>query len=200
MCISYKYKLCQKFPLKSNHPNYLFYCFKCVRWVRPNLSSAPCIWLLICKCFANFSLSLKFKVIHKKFNFCYFEGMSEKHFHIYFQMFWFAFTLYNGQSRVRPESIEWLKENQAISTSYDLAPPPLLPPSPVSKPTGDIQEDRERETTCWRERGEGAWGGAKSYDGEKAWSSINHSILPGRGWWSIITPPHHRLVSQWVPL
>jgi hypothetical protein len=29
----------------------------------------------------------------------------------------------------------------------------------------------------WRERGDGGGGGAKSYDGEKAWSSINHSIL-----------------------
>jgi hypothetical protein len=33
---------------------------------------------------------------------------------------------------------------------------------------------------CWRERGGG--GGAKSYDGEKAWSSINHSILSGHTW------------------
>jgi hypothetical protein len=26
---------------------------------------------------------------------------------------------------------------------------------------------------------EGMWGGAKSYDGDKAWYSINHSILSG---------------------
>jgi hypothetical protein len=25
--------------------------------------------------------------------------------------------------------------------------------------------------------GEGGWGGAKSYEGEKVWSSINHSML-----------------------
>ncbi len=30
-------------------------------------------------------------------------------------------------------------------------------------------------STYWRERG--GWGGAKLYDGEKAWSFINHSIL-----------------------
>ncbi len=32
-----------------------------------------------------------------------------------------------------------------------------------------------KETSCWRERGEGDGRGAKSYD----WSSINHSILSG---------------------
>ncbi len=30
--------------------------------------------------------------------------------------------------------------------------------------------NRERVTTCWRERRGGVGGGAKSYDGEKAWS------------------------------
>ncbi len=53
----------------------------------------------------------------------------------------------------------------------------LLPPaSPVSL-TDDTQEDWERETTCWRER-EGGGGGAKSYDGEEAWSSLYYSFPP----------------------
>ncbi len=60
-----------------------------------------------------------------------------------------------------------------------LLPRPLPPSLPSVNSTCDTQEDWERETTCWRERGK-EWGlswGAKSYDGEKAWSSINHSIL-----------------------
>jgi hypothetical protein len=32
-----------KFSLRCVYPNYLFYSFKCVRRVCPNLSSAPCI-------------------------------------------------------------------------------------------------------------------------------------------------------------
>ncbi len=52
-------------------------------------------------------------------------------------------------------------------------------PIPLSR---DTQEDWERETTCWRERGGGGELGAKSYDrkkAKKAWSSIYHSILYG---------------------
>jgi hypothetical protein len=37
--------------------------------------------------------------------------------------------------------------------------------------TGDKEKDWERETTCRRQRGRG-WGRS-----EKAWSSLNHSIL-----------------------
>ncbi len=56
---------------------------------------------------------------------------------------------------VKPESLEWLIEEQAFSRSYDLAP---SPPSPTPLPsTGDTQGDWERETTCWRESGRG-WG------------------------------------------
>jgi hypothetical protein len=43
---------------------------------------------------------------------------------------------------------------------------PLLPPSTHRK--------TEKEKQFAEVRG---WEGAKSYDGEKAWSSINHSIL-----------------------
>ncbi len=75
-------------------------------------------------------------------------------------------------------STEWFKEDQTFSLSYDLAPPSTPSHlSPVSK------LDR-RHTGRLRKRdnlltGEGGWGGggAKSYDGEKAWSSINHSKL-----------------------
>jgi hypothetical protein len=53
-------------------------------------------------------------------------------------------------------------------------------PSPVSKldqKTRKTEKERQLADGRW---GRG-WGGAKSYDGEKAWSSINHSILPGIG-------------------
>ncbi len=87
--------------------------------------------------------------------------------------------------QVDPESILWFIEDQAFSPSYDLAlPPPLLSsPFPSISLSGDTQEDWERETTWWQEREvEGGGGGAKSYEGEKAWCSINHSILPGLTW------------------
>ncbi len=57
-----------------------------------------------------------------------------------------------------------------------LLPTPSFPPLPLVSSTGDTQKDWERETTCWRER-RGGGEGAKSYDGDKAFVSINHSIL-----------------------
>ncbi len=60
------------------------------------------------------------------------------------------------------------------------SPPHPLTPLPVVSLTGDTQEDCERETTCWRTReGGGGEEGAKSYDAEKAWSSINRSTHSG---------------------
>jgi hypothetical protein len=43
LCMKYAYTLFRKFSARCIHPNYLFYSFKCVRRVCPNLSSAPCI-------------------------------------------------------------------------------------------------------------------------------------------------------------
>jgi hypothetical protein len=84
-----------------------------------------------------------------------------------------------------PERIEWIIKDQAFSASYDFAPPPLPhPPLPSVSSTGNTLEDWETETAWWQERGWGGGGGAKSYDGKKAWSSINHSIL------SFVPPPH----------
>ncbi len=40
--MKYAYTLYLKFSVRCIHPNYLFYSFKCVRRVCPNLSSAPC--------------------------------------------------------------------------------------------------------------------------------------------------------------
>jgi hypothetical protein len=55
-----------------------------------------------------------------------------------------------------------------------LTPPPL--PLPSVSSTGDTQEsEKERQFADWREGGGGQV--AKSYNGEKAWSSINPSIL-----------------------
>ncbi len=53
-----------------------------------------------------------------------------------------------------PKSIEWFIEGHAFSRSYDLALPPSHLP-PVSKLDSDTQEDCQRDTTCWRERGRG---------------------------------------------
>ncbi len=66
-----------------------------------------------------------------------------------------------------------------LTVVYDLAPPSH--PLPSVSPIGDTQEDCERELTRWRvwEGGGGVdgGGGAKSYNGEKAWSFISHSLL-----------------------
>ncbi len=69
-------------------------------------------------------------------------------------------------------------EEQAYSPSYDLVPLPSPPPPlPTVYSTGDTQEDWERETTCWRVKEYEVFEAPKSHDCEKAWSSINHSIL-----------------------
>ncbi len=86
--------------------------------------------------------------------------------------------------KVSPESIEWFIEDQGFSPwLYDLAPPPSPPPllSPVSKlyrrHTGSL---RMIDNLLTGERG-----GARSHDREKAWSSLNHSILSGENlFWS----------------
>ncbi len=52
----------------------------------------------------------------------------------------------------------------------------LFPTILLVRLTGDKQKDYERETTCWRERGEGKRVGEEP-DRKKAWSSINHAIL-----------------------
>jgi hypothetical protein len=56
---------------------------------------------------------------------------------------------------------------------------PLPPPLSSVSWTGDTQGDWERDTAFWRERGVACGRGAKSYDGDKALSSINYSILSG---------------------
>ncbi len=59
-----------------------------------------------------------------------------------------------------------------------------LPPPPEVSSTGDTQEDWERETTCWRDRGEGGGRKAESCDRKKkkAWSSINQLIISDASW------------------
>jgi hypothetical protein len=56
-----------------------------------------------------------------------------------------------------------------------LLPHPSHPLRSVNS-SGDTQEDRKKQLVDGRGGG-GGEGGAKTYDGEKAWSSINHSIL-----------------------
>jgi hypothetical protein len=57
-----------------------------------------------------------------------------------------------------------------------LPPSHSVPPSLVSK----LEQATHRKTEKERQLADGGGGGAKSYDGEKACSSINHSILSGR--------------------
>ncbi len=71
-------------------------------------------------------------------------------------------------------NIESFIEYKAFSLSYDLTSPHPLPPPLMSViSTRDIQEE---DNLLTGEEGE-VGGGAESYDGENAWSSINDSIL-----------------------
>jgi hypothetical protein len=69
-------------------------------------------------------------------------------------------------------------EEQAFLRSYDSAPrppPPLPPVSKLDRRHTEIKSEK-RGNLRTGERGEGGGRGAQSYD-QKAWSSINHSIL-----------------------
>jgi hypothetical protein len=77
------------------------------------------------------------------------------------------------------ESREWYIEDQAFSLSYDLTPPPLSRQQVVSLSQSPCVSRVELLTWIGELDGDGG-GGAKSYVGEKAWSSINHSILSAR--------------------
>jgi hypothetical protein len=56
--------------------------------------------------------------------------------------------------------------------SYIWLLPHPLPPSPVTR--SKAEKERQLADRRW---GGGVGGGARSYVGEKSWSSINHSIL-----------------------
>ncbi len=75
----------------------------------------------------------------------------------------------------RPESIESFIEDQASPPSYDFVHSPLQPPS-LSRQKVRQATHRKTNSLLAGEMVEGVGGEAKLYDGEKAWSSINHSI------------------------
>ena len=101
-------------------------------------------------------------------------------------------------------SIAWFKEDQAFLRSYDSAPRlssrvwsldhPLPSASCLSFSVFLCVAGR----AYWRERRVGGGDGAKSCDGEKAWSSINHSILSG--WMFIYVQFVYENVSSALPL
>ncbi len=78
------------------------------------------------------------------------------------------------------ESIEGLMDDQAFSPSYDLVPPPPLLSG--QKIVCLSQSSCVSPVIMLTEKEGGGevfgGGGAKLYDGEKAWSTMNHSILP----------------------
>ncbi len=87
-------------------------------------------------------------------------------------------VVFNAQLYIhldRSESNKWFIEDQTFSPWYVLAPPP---PSPHIPSASCLSFSDFLFVACrgyWREKmGEGGEG-AKSYDCEKAWSSINHS-------------------------
>jgi hypothetical protein len=64
-------------------------------------------------------------------------------------------------------------ENQAFSPSYNLAPPTPFRQQAVSLSQSSSLSPVELNDGRWG----GGGGGAKSFDNEKAWSSVNNSIL-----------------------
>jgi hypothetical protein len=80
-------------------------------------------------------------------------------------------------SRGKPESIEWFLEDQYFSPSnyFWLLPHPLPPLPSASCLSFSVFLCVDYRSIYWRE----SRGGAKSYEDEKARSSINSSILSG---------------------
>ncbi len=86
---------------------------------------------------------------------------------------------------------EYWRFIEAFSRSYDLAPLPL-PLRSVSS-TGHTQEDWERGTTCWRERG---WGRSQTYGGEKAWPSLEPDVMRSKRKYCTSTKFRERFSSK----
>jgi hypothetical protein len=92
-------------------------------------------------------------------------------------------------------NIEWLIEDQAFSQSYYLAP--RLSPFPRRYARLATHRSlRKIELLSGEGVGRGV-GGAKSYNAEKACSSINHSILWMGGSRVTFDPDESKI--QWVP-
>ncbi len=68
----------------------------------------------------------------------------------------------------RAESIKWFREDQAFSPSCDLAPPP---PHPLTLSAASCLSFSVFMCVACQAFWRGGGGGAKSYDGEKAWVS-----------------------------
>ncbi len=73
---------------------------------------------------------------------------------------------------------EWFIEDQAFLPLYDLAPPPLPHPLSHQLPLF-LNLPVCRWSSLWMGERGGGGRGAKSYDGEKEWSSNKHSIRSG---------------------
>ncbi len=74
------------------------------------------------------------------------------------------------------QSIKLFLKNQAFSAVvwFGSSPTPLIPPLLSVSSTGYTLEDWDREKMF---TGEGVGGAKFSYDGEKTWPSLNHSVL-----------------------
>ncbi len=77
-----------------------------------------------------------------------------------------------------PDSTELFIEDQGFSPPYKFGSfPPPLPAHLITSVSSTSVTHSKNESQLADGIGDG--GGAKAYDGEKAWSSINHSILSG---------------------
>ncbi len=97
-----------------------------------------------------------------------------------------AFVPYFYSGGIKAESIKGFIEDQAFSPSYDLAPASPSHVSTVSLSQSSCVSPVELSDG----RGGGGSGRSQSYDRQKAWSSINHSILSvlkSRRWLTILS-------------
>jgi hypothetical protein len=90
-----------------------------------------------------------------------------------------VWVVLHSETVCKAESFEWFIEDQSSSPSYDLAPLPPPPPSPVSKLYLFLSLPMSRWSSLHHRQDGGGGGGAKSYDGKKVWSYINHSVHSG---------------------
>ncbi len=121
----------------------------------------------------------------------------------YYSVWVVVMSASNIMNKRKPESIERFLENQAFLRLYDSAPRP--PPSPISKLSLFLSQSfcmSPVELTLWG--GGGGGHGAKSNDREKAWSSINHSMLSEatciQGGRKEIHPPPPTAILIWARL
>ncbi len=66
--------------------------------------------------------------------------------------------IHTGEKLLPAEIIEWIQKGQGfLAIVWFGSSPTCSPPLPSVSSTGDTQQDHEKKTSCWRERGGRGW-------------------------------------------